>query len=763
MTITTEPTAPVIPPVQPDGYWDGVQRSYIPPVELALPENLKLHEAVADEVDPVTYEVIRYALMNANFEHSALLQRLCISPITMLTRDFQTSLLTELGDLVFLGPNLQYFSSSQSLSAKFILENRVGDLGLAPGDVFVTNDVYVGAPHQPDTALVAPIFVGDELFGWVANTLHYSDVGGSTPGSFCLDALDCFQEPLNWPPVKLVEDGEVRTDIYELFARQSRLPAAVKMDLRAAIGGVESTRAKIDGLIGRYGAGAVKYVMRGMMDGAEELFVSRLQGIPDGTWSHRGFTEASVPGDREVYAYQINIHKRGDRLIVDNRGTDSQAGAINVTYAALSGAVLCAITQSMTSDLTGAYGGVYRRIEFRPESGLLNCCDHPGAVSPSGALTTEMQLYVAVMAVAKMLASGDERQRGLILGPNIPHFYCTIAGGLKLDGNPWIHPNTNGMMGSLGGMPDRDGVDSGGHYWIPEGVASNVEDLEAEFPLLLISRKLLDGCADGAGRHLGGIGFSETTMTLDSGPGEMAVAPSDSFPKGIGLFGGNPGTRAPLHVRTDTNLLELLGESKIPVSVVDDVEGDLMAVEPKVIPFALNPGDVWEWSSPTTGGYGDPLQREPGAVLRDAEANLLSAADADRIYGVVLVDGAVEQKATVDRRRAIRAERLGKEPGEPVERPTGARQVGELLHVVEGRWWCNGADLGPVEANYKLAAATREISFAELSADFGPPTYGEDIAAKVVYREFLCPVTGLRIDTEMARIGEPPLHDIVLG
>jgi acetone carboxylase gamma subunit len=32
----------------------------------------------------------------------------------------------------------------------------------------------------------------------------------------------------------------------------------------------------------------------------------------------------------------------------------------------------------------------------------------------------------------------------------------------------------------------------------------------------------------------------------------------------------------------------------------------------------------------------------------------------------------------------------------------------------------------------------------------------------VVFREFLCPVTGLRIDTEIARAGEPPLHDILL-
>jgi N-methylhydantoinase B len=763
MASTEAPQQREIPAAMPAGYWDGVSRSYIPEDPLPLPDSVRFHQTIAADVDPVTREVVRYGLMNINFEHSALLQRLCISPITMLTRDFQTSLLTEDGELVFLGPNLQYFSSSQSLSAKFVIEKRADAVGIRPGDIFITNDPYVGAPHQPDTALLAPIFVEDEIFGWIANTLHYSDVGGSTPGSFCIDAADTWQEPLSWPPVKLVEDGQVRIDIFELFARQSRLPAAVQMDLRAAIGGCESTLTKVLALVDRYGADTVKAVMRSTMDAAEALFVSRLESIPDGSWSHRAYTESAVPGDREIYAYQVNITKLGDRLYVDNRGTDPQAGSINVTYAAFSGAVLCAITQSMTSDLAGAYGGVYRRVEFRPESGLLNCCDHPGAVSPSGALTTEMQLYIAIMAVSKMLASGNESSRKLILGPNIPHFYATIGGGLTVDGVPWIHPNTNGMMGALGGMPERDGVDTGGHYWIPEGLASNVEDIESEFPLLLVYRKLLDGGADGAGRHRGGLGFAECTTLLNSGPGEMALATNDSFPKSVGLFGGNPGSQVPLNVKTGTNLMETLASGRIPADVLNDVDGELLAVEPKIAPFALGEGDVWEWYSPSTGGYGDPLRRDPAEVIRDVAGNLLSAERAERVYGVVIEGDELDAEATRERRRTILAERLEGDPGDEVDPPPGAKPVGELLHIVDGRWWCNGADLGATEDNYKLATRVREFPFEELAEEFAPPEYGRDLAEKMVYREFLCPVTGYRIDTEMARVGEAILHDLKIG
>src|SRR5205807_6693995 len=100
-----------LPEARDPSFWDGTARSYIPGPAFVPPEGLRLHDARAGHMDPVTHEVVRYALLAANFEHSALLQRLCVSPITMLTRDFQTSVLTELGDLVFLGPNLQYFSN----------------------------------------------------------------------------------------------------------------------------------------------------------------------------------------------------------------------------------------------------------------------------------------------------------------------------------------------------------------------------------------------------------------------------------------------------------------------------------------------------------------------------------------------------------------------------------------------------------------------------------------------------------------------------
>jgi len=594
----------------------------------------------------------------------------------------------------------------------------------------------------------------------VANSLHYSDVGGSMPGSFCIDAQDTWAEPMSWPPVKLVESGRVRREIEELFARQSRMPHALLMDLHAAMAAIGGAQRKIEALVERYGTPVVKAVMQRTLDASEAAFAQRLAQIPEGRWSHRVFTEAAVPGDRATYAYQINVTKSGGRLIVDNHGTDPQAGSINVTYAAFAGAVLAAITQQMTSDLAGAYGGVYRLVEFRPEPGLLNCADFPAAVSPSGAFTTEMQLNAAGIVVAKMLGCADGEARDLALGPCIPHFYGTIQGGADALGNIFIFPNTDGMMGSLGGMPGRDGVDVGGHYWIPDGIASNCEDLESQYPLMILSRRLLEPGADGAGRQRGGLGFVETTVPRGALAFQVALYTNESFTKAQGLFGGNPGSRASLRLRRGTDVAERLAAGDVPVSI-DDVGGTDEHVGFKAAPLDMGPADVWEWVSPSTAGYGDPLRRNPAAVLADTEAVGLSAAAAERVYGVVIRDGRVDEDATNASRRELRRARLdGAEPRELVEAPPGSRRVGDLLHLVDGRWWCNGADLGPADANYRDKCVVREAPARKIAPEFD--AHDVEMADQIVFREYLCPVTGYRIDAELARAGEPVLHDIAI-
>ncbi|HZG90502.1 MAG TPA: hydantoinase B/oxoprolinase family protein [Pseudonocardia sp.] len=748
--------------------WDGVQRGYVPGETLRIPDSLRLHTTTSDDVDPVTFEVVRYSLMNINLEHGQTLQRLCVSPVTMITRDFQPSITTADGDLVFLGPYLQYFSTSQSLTIKWILENRADDPGIEPGDMYVSNDPFVGSPHQPDAVVAAPVFVGDELFCWVSNVLHHTDVGGSVMGSFCVDATDIFVDPPAFPPFKLVSRGHVRPDLEQMFLRQSRVPTNVHMDLRAAISANTVAAEKITALVARYGADAVKAVMNRVLDAGERTVVERLAKIPDGRWSHRMYAEAAHTGDGGTYAYQITVRKEGAHLYVDNAGTDPQTGSINVTFAGFSGAFLSALTASLTADLAGAYGGVYRRVHFDPTPGTLSCADFPAAVSPAGLYTMETLISLSGSVIGKMLSCAEPEIAALAIGPAHPAFYGFIAGGVQPDGQPFIATNADNMIGSLSASPAGDGVDFGGHFWIPEGTASNVEELEQLWPMLFLYRRALPAGADGAGRFRGGRGFVEAGIPWGVPGMAAAVYVDESFPKTVGLSGGNPGTAGRFRLKHGTDVVASFAAGRVPVDF-DAVAGAEPPVEAKGPMMMMGADAAWEWTGANAAGFGDPLSRDPQLVLDDVAAGVLSAGTAERVYGVASDD----TEATSVRRAELLAARLvdaAAPAATPRIVPAGASLTplsGELaLLMGEGGpesfvSLTGRAVLAAADGNFKDGCAVRERLIHTVEPEFATR---EGRAGRTVrYREYLCPVTGLRIDTELVRAGDEPLHDVRLG
>jgi N-methylhydantoinase B len=208
------------------------------------------------------------------------------------------------------------------------------------------------------------------------------------------------------------------------------------------------------------------------------------------------------------------------------------------------------------------------------------------------------------------------------------------------------------------------------------------------------------------------------------------------------------------------NVSDRIAGSKVP-QAIEDLKGDRHELPWKTISYRLKAGDVVEAQFPTIAGYGDPLRRAPEAVLVDVQAKILDPATAERVYGVVITADQIDLDGTSNLRRTFRRERLGgKEPGEPVSPPDGAKPIGEILYLVDDRWWCNGADLGRGDCNYKSASVMIERPITAIGKEFETPF--QDVATRVMFREFICPVTGYRIDTEIALGGQPPLHDTLI-
>jgi N-methylhydantoinase B len=747
--------------------WDGRTYPYIPGKELKVHPSLKRHSRAVEKVDPVTYEVVRHAMWNINVEHGNTIMKISGSPSCAYGHDFNPCLLDENGDFVFFGPFLQYLSSATGSAVKWTMEYRSENPGIHDGDIFLTNDPWIGATHQSDVALVAPLFWEGELFCWVGNTLHQWDMGGTSPGGFNPMALDVYWESGCIPPIKIVEGGTLRKDLEEEYSRRSRMPQLVALDLRAEIAGCNVARERLLALIARYGAETIKAVMRKLQDDSEKAFLKRLETIPDGTWRESSWIELKGPGDRHLYRNSLILTKKGDKLIFSNEGSDPQVGTLNCTMVAWKGAIASMICSQMLFDQMFVVEGAYRHMEFEVVPGTISCATFPAAVSaaPPGVLLQTIAL--SGLVISKMLAcSSDEQLRSEIQSCMGAAMYPVCAfNGIDQRGAPYASFLLDPVGAALAGLSWKDGVDTGGWPWDLQSTMPNVEDNEWFYPILYLWRKELVN-SGGAGKYRGGnsaeiafIPHGTEHISLFTASGHCAVP-------GPGLHGGLAPATTRFIMRREADVAQQVQETRRMPTSLAELHGKTHHIAPKAFDVSQTPRDVFLLSWTGAGGYGDPLERDPARVVLDIQRGSVTTEWAYEVYGVVLNgQGHADLEATEARRSKLRKARLQKAPKRPRQKidPTHARRIAEGLLLADGIIACSkcAQEICTAAENYKLhCVVTQQPVTAANLYILNPKIYVDD---KMVLRSYACPSCGLLLQIEIARPTDPPLWDIQLA
>src|SRR5206468_2181892 len=207
--------------------------------------------AGAGRVDPITFEVIRNALVAATDEMVLALKKSAYSTNIKTRSDFSCA---------FFDADLQCIAQgfTQPVHLGSMVEQTpraVRDYGpenLGPGDVLITNDPFPSGVHLNDISLISPVYADGRRLGYVANLAHHVDVGGGAPasiGSF----REVFQEGVIIPPVKLVRGGVIVDDIFRLVLAQIRSKHETGGDFRAQIAANTTGVRRVQALIARHG------------------------------------------------------------------------------------------------------------------------------------------------------------------------------------------------------------------------------------------------------------------------------------------------------------------------------------------------------------------------------------------------------------------------------------------------------------------------------------------------------------------------------
>jgi N-methylhydantoinase B len=578
-------------------------------------------------VDAFELGLFREAICSSADEMALTIYRTSYSGVLKDIMDYSTAFCDPRGRLVAQGLTLAGHLCSIPIALQAALRRWGGDLH--PGDVLIMNDPYEGGMHLPDIFVFKPVFSGETCVAVAATICHHTDVGGRVPGSNASDSSEIFQEGLRIPPLKFFDRGVRNETLDALIERNVRTPVKVFGDLRAQLAACHVGERGILELVARHGADGFAQLSEALLDYSERLTRECLCELPDGEVSFEDWIDDDGMDVGRPIRLFVTLRKQGGAITADWTGTSRQVkGAINNTFSYTKAATLTAIKSVLSTNMPNNEG-VFRAIEVIAPPGTIANAVMPAACAARGLTGFRMVDCcfgaLAMLVPDRVFAACDGGNTGITIG------------GWNRNRRPFIYVDF--IAGSWGGRPWADGIDGNANMFANMS-AQSVEILETEQPLEVLACSFIPDAA-GAGKYRGGVPYRrEYRLTEDEAV--LQVRADRHTHRPYGLYGGYPGAPS-------RNLLN---------------PGPGQTALPPKFTRTMRRGDVFRHDLPGSGGWGDPLERDPAHVLRDVRNELLSARDARRLYGVVLsADGAaVDAAASVLLREKMRAARDWREP-----------------------------------------------------------------------------------------------------
>ncbi|MFC2952420.1 hydantoinase B/oxoprolinase family protein [Marinicaulis aureus] len=553
------------------------------------------------KTDKFSQEIIKNALVAIGDEMFEAMARSSMSPIIYEVLDYSVGLTTKDGDLIAQGNGTTVFLGMIDALVKEIIEKFGAKGDIKPGDVFISNDPYYGT-HLSDVALAKPIFHQGALVGFAVNKAHWVDVGGMAPGSFTPASTEIYQEGLQIPTMKVVDEGKVLQPILDLISANIRMPKESLGDFWAGVAANNVGAERLVMLYEKYGAEAMTTAMEGLLDYGEAMIAEELTKLPKGVFEAEDWIDDDGQGEDPLRVC-VRIEISDETFKVDFTGSAPQAlGPINHGRTALVAAVRT-IFKALTNPQIPSNGGCFRALEIICPDRTVFTAERPAPVSTYW----ETMLYAEDLiwkAMAEHLP--DRLSAGHVLS------VCAFILSAK-------HPETDEdvilvqpLVGGWGAMSDRDGLN--GQFSIADGETYNipVEIQEARYGVR-INQYALHNEDGGEGKFRGGKGvYLDYEILCDQAHFSGSFG-RFKFPP-WGAAGGAKGS---------SNYVELIRK---------DGSKDTREVYGKPSRVQMRKGDIVRCVTATGGGWGDPHERSEAEIADDLKNDFITKEQAARFY-----------------------------------------------------------------------------------------------------------------------------------
>lgn len=546
-----------------------------------------------------TVEILRNKLLAIASEMGAALARASMSPIVYEVLDFACGICNVHGDVVAQDNGLCLFTGTfrpqvESILTKFPVSS------MRPGDIYMTNSAYGGGTHNPDVALIQPIFAEGTLLAFAISVTHWTEIGGKVLGSVAPDATEVFQEGLQLPQLLLVRDGITNQAIVDIIAANVRLPAMSLGDMRAGIAAARIAERRLLEITDRYGVETLTATFAAILLHGETIARAGLATIPAGTY----IATETIDGDGvsiDPIAVCATVTVNAEEFIVDFTGSAPQtAGPINCSRGALMSACKT-IFKALIAPQQASNEGLFAPLTVVVPDGTVFSAVRPAATGwyyESTAFATELVWKALAPAMPHRLSAGSYL--------SLCAYYI---GGITDDGDYWNL--TTPQDGGWGACHDRDGESSliattdGDTYNYP------AEVIEATFPVTVLRNAFNVEAGGGHGRFRGGFGTIREYRFEHPRGGSFQASLGRSVHVPWGIGGGEDGTPNYFEILRATGETERGG---------------------RVTNLRIESGDVIRVVTGNGGGWGDLRDRDPSAVAVDFANGLILPNDVEMVY-----------------------------------------------------------------------------------------------------------------------------------
>ena len=581
-------------------------------------------------LDPVLLEILHHKVRAATEEMAITLARTARSTYVKDAADFATGLATPAG---------KFFAYPEAMGVSGFLDLDCGvAIGqieeLEPGDVIITNHPYrTGglSTHMPDLQLIKPCFHDQQIVCFAWDFIHSADIGGGVPSSISPRFTELFQEGLQIPPVKLVKRGEMNDDFLKLYTANCRVPDVNLGDIKAMLAALTIGERRVAEIIEQHGIATFRACQIDLVDYARAKALEVQQKIPDGVHTFWDYMDDDFVSKVPI-RIRCTMTVDNGQIDLDFSGSDPQVmAAYNVPTGGLRHPWLTLklmhFIGSYDKTVTLNYG-LFENITVQVPKGTVLNPEFPAAVGVRHATAIRINDSL-IGAIATAMPELIPAPSGGTVVPTVLAEQNPATGTR----NVMVIQSLVGGTGARRGGDGVDGRDSG----LANLYNTPLERTEADASVVIESYALRPD-SGGAGQWRGGTGLEMSFRILSEGSAVLGRGLERFVFRPWGIAGGEAGARCQVLVNRGT-----------------DRERDLG----KLDMYLAEAGDVVTILTAGGGGFGDPFARDTAAVLRDVRAGFVSMSAAERDYGVVIRDGAIDEAATQTRRASRPLREMG--------------------------------------------------------------------------------------------------------